>query len=169
MTQHINKWYTIKHLLISCRLRGSSDPKKCLHLVILRDIFLTLRATPKYYGATTTHETRSTGSGNIGTTQQPHCYNIPKLEKPKPLYKKTALVTNDINAVYAIENALNDIQKYFRPNSSGICAKMRPISTKMLLTFLRNTTFQHALSSVCWWRLHHIQLSPCSEWLVSVR
>ena len=51
-----------------------------------------------------------------------------------------------INAINAIANALDSLQKHLCPNITGICSEMRPISTKLLLKYLQSTTFEDALS-----------------------
>ena len=51
-----------------------------------------------------------------------------------------------INAINAIANALDSLQKHLCPNITGMCSEMRPISTKLLLKYLQNTTFEDALS-----------------------
>ncbi|CAB4042446.1 metabotropic glutamate receptor 3-like [Paramuricea clavata] len=90
--------------------------------------------------------------------QETHQCNLPKLGIPanftknctgdenNAIYKEFAPVQLVINAVYALANALNSLQKHSCPNITGICSEMRPISTQLLLEYIKNTTFEDALS-----------------------
>ena len=62
------------------------------------------------------------------------------------IYKDFAPVQVVINAVNAIANALDSLQKHVCPNITGNCSKMRPISTTSLLKYIQNVTFEDALS-----------------------
>ena len=62
------------------------------------------------------------------------------------IYKDFAPVQVVINAVNAIANALDSLQKHVCPNITGICSKMRPISKTSLLEYIQNVTFEDALS-----------------------
>ena len=90
--------------------------------------------------------------------QETHQCKLPGLGRPvnftknctgnedNSIYKDFAPVQVVINAINAIANALDSLQKHLCPNITGICSEMRPISTKLLLKYLQNTTFEDALS-----------------------
>ena len=62
------------------------------------------------------------------------------------VYNEFAPVQVVINAVYAIANAIDSLQKHLCPNTTKICSRMRPVSTQLLLEYIKNTTFEDALS-----------------------
>ncbi len=90
--------------------------------------------------------------------QETHQCNLPELglssnftknctgDEDNVIYKEFAPVHVVINAVYAIANALDSLQKHSCPHTKGICSNMRPISRKLLSEYIRNTTFEDALS-----------------------
>ena len=90
--------------------------------------------------------------------QETHQCNLPDLKitsnytkncsgnEDNSIYKDFAPVHVVINAVYAIANALDSMQKDICPNVTGICLNMSPISTESLLYYIQNTTFLDALS-----------------------
>jgi metabotropic glutamate receptor 2/3 len=59
-------------------------------------------------------------------------------------YEELAPVQVVMNAVQAMANGVDALQKHLCPNTTKICDKMRPLNRKMLLKFLRNVTYTDA-------------------------
>ena len=60
-------------------------------------------------------------------------------------YKDLAPVQVVINAVQAMANALDGLQRHLCPGKLGeICKKMKPLNRTLLLEFIKNVTFQDA-------------------------
>ena len=50
-----------------------------------------------------------------------------------------------INAVQAIANALDNLQRHLCPGTVKICKTMKPLNKTLLLEFLKNVTFEDAV------------------------
>ena len=59
-------------------------------------------------------------------------------------YKDLAAVHVVINAVQAMANALDKLQRHLCPGTLKICKKMKPLNRTLLLEFLKNVTFEDA-------------------------
>lgn len=59
-------------------------------------------------------------------------------------YKELAPVQVVINAVQAMANGLDALQRHLCPNTTKMCDEMRPLNRPLLLEFLRNVTYKDA-------------------------
>ena len=79
-------------------------------------------------------------NGSVATSYTAKCSG----DEPNTNYKDFSAVHVVINAVQAMANALDNLQRHFCLGTLKICKKMRPLNRNLLLEFLKNITFEDA-------------------------